>query len=63
MTNAEVIAEGLKDFAALEDCVQEIIADYIDCPSVENCAWDGESKHKDVCTECKVKWLMQEWDS
>lgn len=63
MTNAEVIAQGLKDFAALEDCVQEIIADYIDCPSVENCARDGKSEHKDVCTECKVKWLMQEWDS
>ena len=55
--NAEVLAEALKGFAGKEDFNQEVIADYINCPSVYPCDYDGGSNH-DCCTECKVKWLM-----
>ena len=60
-TNAEVLADGLKDFALKEDFIQEAIAEYISCPSVDPCFYDGGSNH-DCCTECKVKWLLSKWE-
>lgn len=45
LTNAEVLAKGLKGFELQEDFVQEQIADYIGCPSVNPCNYDGGSDH------------------
>jgi len=61
LTNAEVLADALKDFAGQEDYSQEVIADYIGCPSIDPCNYDGGSNH-DCCTQCKVKWLLSKWE-
>lgn len=61
LTNAEVLANGLKDFDLQEDFIQEQIADYISCPSVESCDYDGGSDHS-CCTSCKVRWLLSKWE-
>ena len=60
-TNAEVLADGLNDFALKEDFTQEEIVDYISCPSTSPCDYDGGSNH-DCCTQCKVKWLLSKWE-
>ena len=60
-TNAEVLADGLNDFALKEDFTQEEIVDYISCPSTSPCDYDGGSNH-DCCTRCKVKWLLSKWE-
>ena len=60
-TNAEVLANGLKNFALKEDFIREQIAEYISCPSVDPCFYDGGSNH-DCCTQCKIKWLLSKWE-
>ena len=60
-TNAEVLADGLNDFALKEDFTQEEIVDYISCPGTSPCDYDGGSNH-DCCTRCKVKWLLSKWE-
>ena len=60
-TNADVIGEGLVNFASYEYEVQVTLADYIECPSDPECEWDGKTEHLDVCTECKHRWLQKEW--
>lgn len=61
LTNAEVLANGLKDFDLQEDFIQEQIADYINCPSVEPCDYDGVDSR--CCTLCKVSWLLRKWEA
>lgn len=61
-TNAQVIGDGLLKFGELEYEIQECLADYIECPSESDCAWDGKTEHLDVCIECKIRWLEKEWD-
>lgn len=62
MTNAEVLAKALSEFEGLEYEQQEQIADYVECPNSRECNWDGNPKDMSACTECKVKWLQQEWE-
>ena len=62
MTNAKVLGQALTDFDTMEDYQQELVADYIGCPSAPDCAWDGKTEHLHICTECKVRWLNQEWE-
>lgn len=59
-TNAEVLGEILVNFKAQEDFIQEEFADYIACPSSEDCEYDG--LHNDCCTKCKVQWLLSKWE-
>ena len=61
-TNAQVLAQGLGEFDGLDYEVQETIADYIECPSSNDCEWDGKAEHSYICTECKIRWLNQEWE-
>lgn len=37
----EVLAKDLSCFGEIEEFEQEIIADYINCPSSEDCKYDG----------------------
>lgn len=59
-TNAQVLSEGLKDFDRQENFIQEEIADYIACPSMADCKFDGIDTS--CCAPCKVKWLMSNWE-
>ena len=59
MKNFEVLKHDLEHFEYLEDFQQESLADYIACPSSDDCKYDGWDNS--VCTECKVKWLNSEW--
>lgn len=61
LTNAEVLRDVLSQFALQEDFIQEEVADYISCPSVHPCDYDGVTDHS-CCTRCKVKWLLSKWE-
>jgi hypothetical protein len=61
-TNARVLADALNNYDILDWEEKETIADYIECPSARDCTWDGNPKNQSVCTECKVRWLEQEWE-
>lgn len=58
MTNAEVIIQGLQEIK--DNDVAECVADYISCPSSLDCKYDG--KDSTPCSECKIKWLRNEWE-
>lgn len=60
LTNAQVLCESLKDFDKQESFIQENIADYIACPSVADCKYDGIDDS--CCAPCKVKWLLSKWE-
>ena len=60
MKRFQVISEELNEFGLLEDFQQSYVADYIDCPRVPDCEYDG--KNREVCDDCKVKWLLEEWE-
>ena len=60
MKRFQVISEELMNFDLLEDFQQSCVADYINCPSVTDCEYDG--KNREVCDDCKVKWLLEEWE-
>ena len=60
MKNYEVLAEELTDYMYLEDFQKEYVAEYISCPSVDECKYDGEDNS--CCIECKMKWLESEWE-
>lgn len=62
MTNAQALAQAFADYEGLDDYIQEGIADYINCPNSADCAWDGKAEHNFICTECKMRWLEQEWE-
>lgn len=60
-TNAEVIANDL--LTAIKEDNEELlecVADYIACPSEEECNYDGGTNHE-PCVECKKKWLKKEF--
>jgi hypothetical protein len=59
-TNAMVLSDALKAFPDLDTEAQEHIADYIACPSTDYCNYDG-SNHE-VCSTCKAKWLLEDWE-
>ena len=59
MTNAEALIQGLQEIN--EEHIAECVADYINCPSSPDCAYDGGKDHT-PCTACKIKWLAAEWE-
>lgn len=61
-TNAQVLAQGLGEFDCLDYEVQETIANYIDCPGSDDCTIPGKIEYNYICTECKIRWLNQEWE-
>ena len=60
MTRYEALSHDLALFGLLEDVEQECVAHYIECPSVDECDYDGIDETK--CTACKIKWLKGEWE-
>lgn len=61
MTNAEAIASDLT--TAIKDNNEELlecVAEYIACPSEEECNYDGGS-NQEPCVICKMKWLRKEF--
>lgn len=62
MSNAEVIAKDLLTAIKEEDEeLLECVAEYINCPSEDDCKYDGGSDHT-PCIECKKKWLKKEFE-
>lgn len=59
MTNAKALIQGLKEVD--DDYIAESVADYIICPSSDDCTYDGGKDHS-PCIACKVKWLRGEWE-
>lgn len=59
MKRYEVLSEGLKDFAFLEDFQKEYLVEHIACTNSDDCEYDGTNR--DCCTLCKIKWLWGEW--
>lgn len=55
MTNREVLINSLKN----KD-VDEFTVYYIACVNSPDCKYDGTNDHS-PCTDCKLKWLNQEW--
>jgi len=53
VTNAEALIQGLQEVE--DDEVVVFVADYINCPSSDDCKYDG--KDNSPCCDCKVKWL------
>lgn len=62
MTNARALADALNNFDILDEDEKLTVANYIECPSARDCAWDGNPKDMTVCEECKVRWLEQKWE-
>ena len=60
MKNFEVLAHDLKDYNLLEDFQKDCLTDYIACPDVDECDYDGVDKER--CVICKMKWLESEWE-
>lgn len=58
MTNAEVLAHDLSH--AEEDEEFECLVDFIECPSSDDCEYDGSDRTP--CRDCKIKWLRSEWE-
>lgn len=56
----EMLKDGFEHFDTLEDFQQETLADFITCPDVNECKYDGI--HDGGCTECKIKWLNSKWE-
>lgn len=59
MTNAEALIQGLQEIN--DDEIAEQVADYINCPSSDDCTYNGGKDHT-PCTACKVKWLRDAWE-
>lgn len=58
MTNAEVLIHDLQMID--NDEAVESVADYINCPSSDDCKFDG--KDHTPCVACKVRWLKAKWE-
>ncbi len=58
MKNYEMLASDLAHFNNLEYEQKECVADYISCPSSNDCKYDG--RDGTCCTECKIRWLESE---
>lgn len=61
MKRFQVLSEELQNFEMLEDFQQYCIVDYISCPSVKPCEYD--CTNREVCDDCKIKWLLEEWEN
>lgn len=61
MKRYEALAVDLQAFECMDDFEREFVADYISCPSSDDCSYDGGTD-KSCCTECKIKWLLEEWE-
>lgn len=57
MTNAEALSDGLQKIYDYEVAV--CVVDYINCPSSDDCTYDG--RDNSPCDECKLKWLESEF--
>lgn len=60
LKNWEVLKHDLERFEFLEDFQQEDLADYIACPSSDDCGYDGIDNS--CCAACKVRWLNSKWE-
>ena len=58
MTNAEAIIQALKNIE--DDEIAESVAEYINCPSCDDCTYQGGDNS--MCTECKITWLRGKWE-
>lgn len=56
MTNREVLINSLERKEA-----DEFTVDYINCVNRPGCKYDGGLNYT-PCTECKMKWLDEEWE-
>lgn len=61
MKRYEVLGKALTEFEQMEYQEQDTVADYINCPSVDECEYDGNDNS--CCTDCKIKWLRGEWEN
>ena len=67
LTVVQALRQDLEHFEYLDDFAQESVADYFECPNLENCELDhsaGLSMHEreHVCSMCKVRWLLSRWE-
>ena len=53
-TNADMLIDALQNID--DDEVAESVVSYIDCPSSDDCDYQGGSDHS-PCIACKTKWL------
>jgi len=53
-TNADMLIDALQNVD--DDEVAESVASYIDCPSSDDCGYQGGSDYS-PCIACKTKWL------
>lgn len=59
MKNWEALAHDLNNYNTIEDFQKDSLVDYIACPFVDECDYDGV--HEERCVKCKIKWLESEW--
>ena len=53
-TNADMLIDALQNVD--DDEIAELVASYINCPSSDDCGYQGGSDHS-PCIVCKAKWL------
>lgn len=53
-TNADMLIDALQNVD--DDEIAESVASYINCPSSDDCGYQGGSDHS-PCIACKTKWL------
>ena len=53
-TNADMLIDALQNVD--DDEVAELVASYINCPSSDDCGYQGGSDYS-PCIACKTKWL------
>lgn len=53
-TNADMLIDALQNVD--DDEVAELVAPYINCPSSDDCGYQGGSDYS-PCIACKTKWL------
>lgn len=53
-TNADMLIDALQNVD--DDEIAESVASYINCPSSDDCGYQGGSDHS-PCIVCKAKWL------
>lgn len=67
MTTIQALLHDMQHFEHLEDFQQEAVADYFVCPNLKNCELDRDDpmtmyEKQQACSECKVRWLLSEWE-
>lgn len=53
-TNADMLIDALQNVD--DDEIAELVSSYINCPSSDDCGYQGGSDHS-PCIVCKAKWL------